>query len=242
MSKTKIEWTDRVINPTTGCTKVSEGCQNCYAEKMAKRLQHITPKYKNGFKLTMHSIEPIMSKVLRRRVPTTYFVNSMSDLFHKDIPITYIRNLFGYFHKAPQHRFLILTKRAERMKEVAPQLKFTPNIWLGVTVELAKYYNRIDCLRETPAHIKFLSLEPLLGPLPDLPLKGIDWVIVGGESGQNYREVQIEWIRMIRNQCVRDRMPFFFKQFGGDKGPCGCHNAKGCCLLDGEIWKQYPSI
>jgi len=242
MSKTKIEWVDRVINPTTGCTKISEGCQNCYAEKMAKRLQNIMPKYKNGFKLTMHDIQNTMKNVVKRKKPTSYFVNSMSDLFHKDVPLHYIRQVFAVMQKVPQHQFLILTKRAERLKELAPQLKFSPNIWMGVSVELAKYYNRIDCLLETPAHIKFLSLEPLLGPLPDLPLEGIDWVIVGGESGQNYRQVQLEWIRMIRNQCVGELVPFFFKQFGGNKGPCGCHDAKGCCLLDGKIWKQYPSI
>lgn len=231
----RIEWTDVTWNCVTGCTKNSAGCKNCYAEKMTKRLLAMgQAKYANGFKVTTHAdivIEPIGWKSPRR-----IFVNSMSDTFHNDVPEDFIFNIFNTMNRANWHQFQVLTKRSERLLELDAQLNWSENIWMGVTVENMDYIERIDHLRDTCAHIKFLSLEPLLGPLPNLNLGGIDWVIVGGESGAGARPIQEEWVIDIRNQCLDKGVPFFFKQWGG------VNKKKNGKILDGRIWNEYPVI
>lgn len=240
MSQTEIAWAEKVWNPITGCTPVSEGCQKCYAKVMAKRLQAMgMEKYRHGFLVVVHDQPKYMEIPLRKTKPTLFFVNSMSDLFHRDVSDTVIKKIFKIMNDCPQHQFLVLTKRDERLASVEGMVEYTPNIWLGVTVELQKYYERIQNLIKTSAFIKFLSLEPLLGPMPDLPLEGIDWVITGGESGQGYRKMKIKWAKDVRDQCIEHRIAFFHKQHGG-VGKCKCHNAKGCLLLDGKVWNDYP--
>jgi protein gp37 len=231
----KIEWTESTWNPITGCTKISAGCLNCYAERMAKRLKAMGQEnYRNGFKPTCHP--HVLEMPLRWKKPQMIFVNSMSDLFHEQVPEEFILDIFDVMNRASQHQFQILTKRAERLLKLAPSLRWAENIWMGVTVESADYKERIDCLRYTSVKIKFLSLEPLLGDLGQLDLSGIDWVIVGGESGPGARPVQIEWVRNIRKQCVSKDIPFFFKQWGG------VNKKKAGRTLDGRTWNQMPVV
>jgi len=196
--KSAIEWTEATWNPVTGCSKISPGCQHCYAERMSLRLRAIgSPKYRNGFKATTH--ETVLDLPLGWKRPKAIFVNSMSDLFHKEVPLCFIKKVFAVMQKANWHRYQILTKRAERLAELADRLPWTPNIWQGVTVEHPDYSHRIDLLRGTGAHIKFLSLEPLLAPMPQLNLRGIHWVILGGESGPGARPMQEQWATDIRD-------------------------------------------
>ncbi len=229
----KIEWTGSTWNPVTGCTKISSGCQNCYAERMAKRLKAMgQANYRNGFKVTCHP--HVLDTPTHWKRPQMVFVNSMSDLFHKDVPIDFILDIFATMHRADQHQYQILTKRAERLAELSPQLPWRDNIWMGVTVEAAQYKDRIDYLRYTSARIKFLSLEPLLDDLGELDLSGIDWVIVGGESGPGARPIEADWVRSIRDQCRAGQVPFFFKQWGG------VNKKKAGRKLDGRTWDQVP--
>jgi protein gp37 len=214
MSKSKIEWTEVTWNPATGCNKVSPGCKYCYAEVFAKRLKGMgVDKYKKGFKLTL---QPDVINLPRKwRSNKIVFVNSMSDLFHEKIPFEYIKKVFTVMNECPQHTFQILTKRSERLLELAEKLKWTPNIWMGVSVENEDYTYRIEHLGNTPAKLKFLSLEPLLGPLNNLKLTNINWVIVGGESGKKARPMKREWVLDIQKQCKTRNVLFFFKQWGG---------------------------
>jgi len=229
-----IEWTESTWNPITGCTKISPGCKYCYAERMAERLQAMGQEnYRNGFELTL---QPHMLELpLRWKKPQTIFVNSMSDLFHKDVPLDYIQRVFEVMRRADWHRFQVLTKRADRLAELDSSLQWAPNIWMGVSVESDKYRERIDDLRATRAMLKFLSLEPLLGPLPDLDLNGIHWVIVGGESGPKSRPMDAAWARDLRDQCRRGRVPFFFKQWGGK------NKKQAGRVLDGRTWDEMPA-
>ena len=228
-----IEWTDATWNPVTGCSKISPGCKHCYAERMSKRLQAMgQPNYANGFQVTLqpHMLELPLGWKRPRRV----FVNSMSDLFHKDVPLAFIKKVFSVMRRANWHQYQLLTKRSERLLEVSRVLTWEPHIWIGVSVENEDYTNRINDLRKTCADVKFLSLEPLLGPLSKLNLRGIDWVIVGGESGPGARPMNPEWVRDIRDQCVRANVPFFFKQWGG---PFKSRTGR---VLDGRTWDQMP--
>ncbi|MEA3312347.1 MAG: phage Gp37/Gp68 family protein [candidate division WOR-3 bacterium] len=234
-SDSKIEWTESTWNPLTGCSKVSPGCQNCYAEVMARRLQaNGNPNYRNGFKLTMH--EHLLKVPLGWKKPRIVFVNSMSDLFHEDVSVEFIMKTLEVMRQANWHRFQILTKRAERLAELDRKIIWTPNIWMGVSVENQDYTFRIDCLRKTGACVKFVSFEPLLEPLPRLNLKGIDWVIVGGESGPRARPMSAEWVKDIRDQCLRASVPFFFKQWGG------FNKKKNGRKLEGRTWDEMPSV
>jgi protein gp37 len=230
-----IEWTESTWNPVTGCTKISQGCKFCYAERMADRLQAMgQPNYRNGFELTL---QPQMLELpLRWRQPQAIFVNSMSDLFHHDVPLAYIQRVFEVMQRADWHRFQVLTKRADRLAELDSALPWPANVWMGVSVESADHFERIDHLRETQATVKFLSLEPLLGPLPNLNLEGIDWVIVGGESGPAARPVEKAWVLEIRDQCREAGVPFFFKQWGGR------NKKKAGRLLEGRTWDELPQL
>lgn len=231
--QSSIEWTDATWNPVTGCTKISQGCKFCYAERMAKRLQAMGQKrYANAFQLTLQF--EALETPLRWRKPRTIFVNSMSDLFHKEVSTAYIKRVFSVMERARQHRFQVLTKRAGRLRQVAAQLPWPENVWMGVSVELDRHVDRINDLRQIPAAVRFLSLEPLLGPLPSLNLEGIDWVIVGGESGPKSRPMDSEWVRDIRERCAAERVPFFFKQWGGKN-----KKAAGR-VLDGRTWDEMP--
>ena len=197
-----IEWTDATWNPVTGCTKVSPGCKHCYAERLAGRLQAMgNPRYRRGFEVTLHRDQ--LDLPLRWRRPKRIFVNSMSDLFQPGVPDAYIEDVVRVMVEADWHTFQILTKRADRLQALAPRLEWPANVWQGVSVEASRYFRRIHCLRRVPAAVRFLSLEPLLGPLPGLPLDGIDWAIVGGESGPRHRRVRPEWVREVRDQCGR---------------------------------------
>jgi protein gp37 len=232
-TRSSIEWTESTWNPITGCTKVSPGCKHCYAERMAKRLQAMgMEKYANGFSLTLHEDE--LEKPLKLKTPQVIFVNSMSDLFHKNVPLGFIHRVFDTIHRADWHTFQILTKRANRLLELDKHIDWPENAWMGVSVECQDYTSRIDLLRQTHARVKFLSLEPLLGPLPHLDLSGIDWVIVGGESGPGARPMSDEWVIDIREQCIAAGVPFFFKQWGG------VNKKRAGRLLDGVIWSQMP--
>ena len=232
-TKSKIEWTELTWNPVTGCTKISPGCKNCYAERMARRLKAMgQPNYKNGFQATMH--EQSLELPLRWKKPKTIFVNSMSDLFHKDVKDEFIKKVFNVMQKADWHRFQVLTKRPIRVLKLNDELPWMSNIWMGVSVENKDYTVRIDQLRKTGAKIKFLSLEPLLGSLHDLDLTGIDWVIVGGESGPGARPIEPSWVIDIRDQCKRAEVPFFFKQWGGT------NKKKTGRLLEGRTWDEMP--
>jgi protein gp37 len=233
MAKTKIEWTAATWNPVTGCTKVSAGCQHCYAERMATRLQLMGQRnYSNGFELTLQP--DMLNRPLAWRAPQMIFVNSMSDLFHDDVPLEFIREVFSVMKQADWHTFQVLTKRSERLAELASVLEWPANVWMGVSVENDRYLPRIDDLRRVPAAVRFLSLEPLLGPLHDLDLTGIDWVIVGGESGPGARPMEPEWVKGIRDRCVRAGVPFFFKQWGGT------NKKKTGRVLDGRTWVEIP--
>jgi len=230
-----IEWTHCTWNPITGCTKISPGCQNCYAECMARRLHGMGhKKYANGFKVTMH--DELLLEPLKWKKPMKVFVNSMSDLFHDEVPVEFIRKIFQVMGDARSHVFQVLTKRSLRLLELSPGLDWPPNVWMGVTVENADYAERIDHLRQTGARVKFLCLEPLLGPLRGVNLSGIDWVIVGGESGPRARPISEDWVRFIRAQCLAARVPFFFKQWGGR------NKKKAGRLLDGRTWDDMPCI
>ena len=232
--KSAIEWTDATWNPVTGCTKISPGCKHCYAERLATRLRAMgNPRYQDGFDVTLHADQ--LGLPLRWRRPRSVFVNSMSDLFHETVPETFIRQVFEVMIHAHWHTFQVLTKRAERLADLAPGLPWPPNVWQGVSVEDAQYIGRIACLQKVPAAIRFLSIEPLLGPIEDLPLTNIDWVIVGGESGPHHRPLDSAWVRNIRDQCRAAGIPFFFKQWGGRTPTAGGR------LLEGRVWNEMPS-
>ena len=230
-----IEWTDATWNPTTGCTKVSHGCKHCYAERMTRRLRAMNvKKYSKGFAVTTH--ESTLNDPLKWKSPRFIFVNSMSDLFHEEVPISFIKSVFQVMNVANQHTFQILTKRPFRVVELNHILSWTPNIWLGTSIESMRWINRLEFLNQTSAHTKFLSLEPLLGPLPELPLANIDWVIVGGESGPSARKMRVRWVRQIRDQCVKNEVPFFFKQWGG------VFKKRHGRILDDRTWDQMPEV
>ncbi|MGB9794959.1 DUF5131 family protein [Caldisericum exile] len=231
--KSKIEWTHYTWNPVTGCSKISPGCKNCYAERFAKRLQLMrNPRYKNGFKVTLHP--DLLSVPFRWKGPAFVFVNSMSDLFHEDVPLDFIKEVFKVMNEAKHLTFQILTKRSERLKEICHHFEWTENIWMGVTVENSDYIYRINHLLKSPAKIKFISFEPLLGPIFEFPIKGIDWVIVGGESGPGARSMKKEWVMEIYRQCKENGIPFFFKQWGG------VFKHKNGRELNGKIYNEYP--
>lgn len=235
MANTKIEWTEVSWNPLTGCTKISPGCANCYAETMAKRLQCMgSPNYKNGFTLTTHP--HALNIPFSWRGKKKVFVNSMSDLFHKDVSIDFIKKVFFVIKSTPQHTYQVLTKRSTRLKELAHQLEWPDNLWMGVSIENNDYCYRAKNLAQVPAAVRFFSLEPLLGPLPDLNLDHVDWVIVGGESGPKARPMSENWVIDIRNHCVRENIPFFFKQWGGTNKKKAGRN------LQGETWSQSPAL
>lgn len=232
-ANSRIEWTGTTWNPVTGCSKVSAGCKNCYAERMARRLQAMgQERYRSGFSLTLQP--DLLEEPLRWRSPRVVFVNSMSDLFHERIPLNYIQAVFDVMTQANWHVFQVLTKRADRLAMLSPELAWPANVWMGVSVENQKCAGRVDNLLRTPAAVRFLSLEPLLGPLPSLPLQGIDWVIVGGESGPRSRPLDPGWVRGIRDQCLRRGVPFFFKQWGG------FNKKRNGRLLDGRTWEEFP--
>lgn len=233
MAASAIEWTDATWNPLTGCNKISPGCKNCYAERMAGRLKLMGQKnYRNGFQLTLH---PHALDIPRKwKSSKTVFVNSMSDLFHKDVPLEFIQRVFSVMAETPRHRYQVLTKRADRLAELAPFLEWPSNVWMGTSVENLKYADRIDHLRKVPAAVRFLSLEPLLGPLPELDLSGIHWVIVGGESGPGARPMQERWVTDLRDQCLRAGVAFFFKQWGG------VNKKKAGRMLEGRTWDEMP--
>jgi protein gp37 len=212
--KTPIEWTETTWNPLTGCTKISPGCKKCYAERLSRRLKAMGQRnYENGFQLTLH--EHMLESPLKWKKPQVIFVNSMSDLFQEGVPLDFIQRVFATMRAAHWHQFQVLTKRSERLLELNPLINWPSNVWMGVSVETQKYTFRIDDLRKTSAAVKFLSLEPLLGPLPGLDLEGIDWAIVGGESGPGARTIEKAWVVDIRDQCERAEVAFFFKQWGG---------------------------
>lgn len=234
-SRTNIEWTEVTWNPVTGCDKVSAGCKHCYAERMARRLHAMgNPRYRNNFEVTLH--HDLLDRPFKWKRPSLVFVNSMSDLFHKDVPLSFVRDVFATIQRAPQHTFQVLTKRAERLAEVAGVLTWPSNLWMGVSIEDNRFVNRAELLKEVPAVVRFLSLEPLLGPVPDLSLTGINWVIVGGESGPGARPMKADWVRDIRDRCFLDGIPFFFKQWGGVR-----RTAAGR-LLDGRTWDEFPNV
>lgn len=235
MANSSIEWTEMTWNPTTGCSKISAGCKFCYAEVMTKRLKGMgQEKYKDGFK-TVKAHEPSLNTPYTWKSPKIVFVNSMSDLFHEEIPLDYIQKVFKVMNDNPQHVFQVLTKRAERLFEVHNKLTWTHNIWMGVSVEDERVVDRIDYLRNTKAKTKFLSLEPLIGPLEKLNLKKIDWVIVGGESGHKARPMDEQWVLDIYEQCKKAKVSFFFKQWGGKN-----KKAAGR-LLNGRTYDEMPN-
>jgi len=234
-TKSSIEWTESTWNPLTGCTKISPGCKNCYAERMAHRLQAMgQPNYRNGFNLTLHP--HALPIPLSWKNPQMIFVNSMSDLFHAEVPVDFILEVFDVMKTAHWHTFQVLTKRSERLLMLDHQLSWPANVWMGVSVENLHYQYRIDHLRQTRAITKFLSLEPLLGPLPKLDLNYFDWVIVGGESGPHSRPIKAEWVLDIRDQCRDANVPFFFKQWGGVRKK---DNGR---LLEGRTWDELPKL
>lgn len=229
-----IEWTESTWNPVTGCTKVSPGCKNCYAERMAKRLQAMgQPNYANGFHVSLH--ERALLIPMKWKKPQMIFVNSMSDLFHEQVPIEFIQRVFEVMRKAVQHTYQVLTKRAERLELLNGKIDWPANVWMGVSVETRRYLYRIDHLRRTGARVKFISFEPLLEGLGDIDLAKIDWAIVGGESGPGARLVRKNWVTSIRDQCVGAGVPFFFKQWGG------FNKKKSGRSLEGRIWEQVPA-
>ncbi|MDX9883623.1 MAG: phage Gp37/Gp68 family protein [Prolixibacteraceae bacterium] len=234
MKPSKIEWTEATWNPSTGCTKISSGCANCYAEIMSRRLKAMgMEKYKNGFKLTCHYTDLALPYSWKK--PRMIFVNSMSDLFHEEMPFDFIKAVFKVMNNCSHHTFQILTKRADVLEKYYTLLNWTPNIWMGVTVENKNAIHRIDSLRKVSAYIKFLSIEPMLSDIPNLNLFDIDWVIVGGESGPKSRQIKEEWVIDIKNQCQENQIPFFFKQWGGrNKKVSGK-------LLQGKKYCQMPN-
>ena len=242
--RSSIEWTEATWNPVTGCDRVSPGCDNCYALILAKRLKAMgVEKYQSdgdprtsgpGFGVTIH--QSALAQPMRWRSPRVVFVNSMSDLFHARVPTSFIEDVFDVMRETPQHTYQVLTKRAIRARRLADRLDWPENMWLGVSVETARYFPRIDELRQVPAAVRFLSCEPLLGPLDGIELEGIGWVIAGGESGANYRPMEIAWARGIRDACTHAGVPFFFKQWGG-RTPKNLGR-----VLDGRTWDQYPRV
>lgn len=254
-TESSIEWTDSTWNPVVGCTKVSEGCRHCYAERMARRLAAMAdgaiasgqnPGRKanylaviNGrgrWNNTVFLDDSALDAPTTWREPRTIFVNSMSDLFHEDVPIDFIRRVFDTMNRCPQHTFQVLTKRPHVAVKLAPQLDWSPNIWMGTSIEDHRVTKRVAYLQKIPARIRFLSVEPLIGPISRLPLRGIQWVIVGGESGPGARPIQADWVRCIRDRCVAKSIPFFFKQWGGVN-----KKASGR-LLDERTWDELPSL
>jgi protein gp37 len=240
--KSAIEWTEATWNPTTGCDRISAGCDNCYALTLAKRLKAMgNPKYQNdgnsttsgpGFGVTTHPDSLDIPHSWRR--PRVVFVNSMSDLFHARVPLSFVKDVFEVMRDTPHHTYQVLTKRSRRLRIISDQLDWPSNVWMGVSVESVEHYDRIRDLAAVPAAVRFLSCEPLLGPLPDIPLDGIDWVIAGGESGFSARPADPEWFRDLRDSCVEQRMPFFFKQWGGIRSKAGGRE------LDGRTWDEMP--
>jgi len=234
-TRSGIEWTESTWNPLTGCTKISPGCKHCYAERMARRLQAMgQPNYVNGFLLTLH--DHMLEQPLSWKKPQMVFVNSMSDLFHSQVPTVFIQKVFGVMRRAWWHTFQVLTKRSNRLLELDAEIDWPPNVWMGVSVEHQDYAFRVEHLRQTHAHVKFLSLEPLLGPLLLLDLRGIDWVIVGGESGPGSRPMAEQWVLDIRDQCVASDVHFFFKQWGGVRRK---QTGRKLC---GRTWEQVPAL
>ncbi len=241
--RSRIEWTEATWNPVTGCDRITAGCDNCYALTLSKRLKAMgAPKYQNdgdprtsgpGFAVTTHPTA--LKQPYKWRSPRLVFVNSMSDLFHAKVPLSFIRDVFDVIADTPQHTYQVLTKRAVRARRLADKLDWPGNLWLGVSVESAEYAGRIDELRQIPAAVRFLSCEPLLGPLDGINLEGVSWVIAGGESGRNYRPMDVFWARSIRDACVEAEVPFFFKQWGG-RTPKMLGRE-----LDGRFWNQYPA-
>lgn len=242
--KSAIEWTEATWNPTTGCDRVSPGCDNCYALTLAKRLKAMgNPKYQNdgdartsgpGFGVTAHTDALAIPYSWKR--PRVVFVNSMSDLFHARVPLPFIQRVFAVMEDTPHHTYQVLTKRARRLERMADKLPWPTNVWVGVSVESADHYDRIRSLAKVPAAVRFLSCEPLLGPIPEVPLDGIDWVIGGGESGFTARAADPEWFRELRDACVAARTPFFFKQWGGIRPKAGGRE------LDGRTWDEMPGL
>ncbi|MFJ7229714.1 DUF5131 family protein [Streptomyces tendae] len=240
--RSTIEWTEATWNPTTGCDRISKGCDNCYALTLAKRLKAMgSPKYQNdgdsrtsgpGFDLTIHP--ETLRLPYSWKSPRTVFVNSMSDLFHARVPISYVKDIFDVMRETPQHTYQVLTKRSTRMRKIADQFDWPQNVWMGVTVESAEFIWRIEDLRQIPAHVRFLSCEPLIGPLGSINLSNIDWVIAGGESGRRHRPIQECWVTGLRDQCADAQVPFFFKQWGGSTPKSGGR------MLQGRTWDQYP--
>ncbi|MGH3321475.1 MAG: DUF5131 family protein [Nocardioidaceae bacterium] len=238
-----IEWTQATWNPTTGCDRVSAGCDNCYALALAKRLKAMgSAKYQRdgdprtsgpGFGVTVHP--DALSVPYRWRAPRLVFVNSMSDLFHARVPLAFVQQVFAVMADTPQHTYQLLTKRSRRLRLLADRLPWPPNVWVGVSVEGHHVLGRVDDLRRVPAAVRFLSCEPLLGPLHGLDLHGIDWVIVGGESGSHHRSIDPDWVRSLRDQCTEARVPFFFKQWGGATPKAGGR------ILDQRTWDQLPA-
>ncbi|HNR11199.1 MAG TPA: phage Gp37/Gp68 family protein [Nitrosomonas europaea] len=232
-TQSAIEWTESTWNPVTGCTKISAGCANCYAERMARRLQAMGQyRYRNGFEVTLQP--EALDEPARWKRPRMVFVNSMSDLFHEAVPTAFIRQVFDVMKANRRHTFQILTKRSPRLRELAPSLDWPDNVWMGMTVEREDYRDRVTDLRTVGCAVRFLSLEPLLGPMSQVDLAGVDWVIVGGESGPGARPMEAEWARDVRDRCVAMGIPFFFKQWGG------VNKKRAGRLLDGHLWSQYP--
>jgi len=232
-TNSSIEWTESTWNPVTGCTKISPGCKFCYADRMAKRLKAMgSPNYQNGFKLTLH--DHVIYLPLSWKSPKTIFVNSMSDLFHEKVPIEFIKKVFDIMVEAEWHTFQILTKRGKRLEQIANQLPWAQNIWMGVSVENQDYTSRIKNLRKVPSAVRFLSVEPLIDKITRIDLRGIDWVIVGGESGPKSRPMESDWVRILRDKCVDRNVPFFFKQWGGT------NKKKTGRILDGHTWDEMP--
>ncbi|MCS1410273.1 MAG: hypothetical protein M2R45_03465 [Verrucomicrobia subdivision 3 bacterium] len=231
----KIEWTQTTWNPVTGCTKISHGCKHCYAERMSHRLRSAgVKKYKNGFKVSLH--HDTLDEPSKWTKPQVVFVNSMSDLFHSSVPTDFILSVFEKMNAAPQHVFQVLTKRPDRVRKLNKRLNWTQNIWMGTSIESEKWVHRMDILKQIDAHIKFLSLEPLLGPLDELELSEIDWVIVGGESGPGARRMAADWVRSIRDNCIASGVPFFFKQWGG------VFKKRAGRILDNKTWNEIPNM
>ena len=243
MAKSKIEWTEATWNPTTGCDQTSPGCDNCYALRQAARLKEMgSAKYQNdgdprtsgpGFGLTEHPT--VLDDPRRWTKPRLIFVNSMSDLFHPDVSGDFINQVFSVMQDTPRHTYQVLTKRSRRLAELAPRLIWPRNLWMGVSVETDRYLFRLDHLRAVPAAVRFVSAEPLLGPLNEVNLDGIDWLIVGGESGINARPIEVEWVRSLRDQCASASVPFFFKQWGGLTSKSGGRE------LDGHLYSAMPT-
>ena len=241
MQRSSIEWTEATWNPVTGCKEVSPGCAHCYAKTFAERFRGVPDHpYENGFDLQLRPER--LDQPLRWKKPRTIFVNSMSDLFHEDVPEDYIRGVFEVMEAAEHHRFQVLTKRSRRLAEMAPSLPWPSNVWMGVSVENQRFVSRVDDLRGVRAAVRFLSCEPLLGEL-QLDLREIHWVITGGESGPGARAMNPDWVRLIRDQCVSARVPFFFKQWGAhDELGRRVGKKNSGCDLDGQVWIEMPEV